>query len=295
MTPRPSIDARHPKRSLGQNFLVDPRIADRIVAAVPIEPDDVTVEIGPGRGALTGRLLERASRLVVIELDDALAAHWEERAAQDPRLDVVHADALTVPLAGIADPDRLIVVGNIPYNITTPLLFHVLSRPRPRAVVVMVQREVADRIRAASGSKTYGALSVGVQAVADVERVLDVPAGAFRPRPNVESTVLRITPHRPPRLSAREEVGLRVLVRAAFQWRRKQMVKVLREHPDLALGAAASHVLDAVGLPPEARPDQVEPGRWVALVRALLEQDEPWGVTFRRALDRDLQSPASST
>ncbi|MCA9739112.1 MAG: 16S rRNA (adenine(1518)-N(6)/adenine(1519)-N(6))-dimethyltransferase RsmA [Gemmatimonadota bacterium] len=257
-----------PKRSLGQNFLVDPTLARRIVDAAPIEPGDTVVEIGPGRGALTHGLRERTDRLVLVELDDALAAHWSDRAQHDPGITLLHADVLELSLAALGDPAHTVVVGNIPYNITSPLLFHLLARPRPRAIVVMVQKEVADRLRAEPGSKAYGALTVGIRTVAEVDGVLRVPPGAFRPRPRVDSAVVRLVPHRPPRLTVDEEGRLRHVVRAAFQWRRKQIAKVLRDHPDLALGARADGVLDAVGLPAERRPDQIAPETWVALAQA---------------------------
>ncbi|MGH7505062.1 MAG: 16S rRNA (adenine(1518)-N(6)/adenine(1519)-N(6))-dimethyltransferase RsmA, partial [Longimicrobiales bacterium] len=228
------------KRSLGQNFLVDPNIQRKIVDAVDPGADDVIVEIGPGTGALTRTLAERAGRLVCIELDDALAADLRRAFEGVAHVEVLHRDVLTLELADIAPPASIKVVGNIPYNITSPILFHLLERRgRPRDIVIMVQREVADRILAAPGFAAYGALSVGVQSVAKVERILHVGRGAFRPVPRVDSTALRITPLRPPPLTAGQETDLRSLTRAAFAWRRKQLQKTLRASPLYGLDPAA--------------------------------------------------------
>jgi 16S rRNA (adenine1518-N6/adenine1519-N6)-dimethyltransferase len=264
-----------PKRSLGQNFLVDPGHRRRIVDAVGVAPGDTVLEIGPGTGALTDGLAreiaEKGGRLVLVELDDALAAELSRRYAGDPRVTVLHRSILDVPLTEVApDPSGLKVVGNIPYNLTSPILFHLLAPPRPREAVLMVQREVADRILAPPGTRAYGALSVGVRAVAEVERVFRLAPGAFRPRPRVESTVIRIRPLHPSPLSESEEADLRSLTRALFQWRRKQLGKILRDHPDLTLGEGeVARALAAAGAAPEDRPEALSPERLVRLSRAI--------------------------
>lgn len=225
-----------PRRSLGQNFLVDGNLQRKIVGALAAGPDDEVLEIGPGRGALTRHLEGRVGRLVLVELDDELAAALGERFRGRDDVAVVHGDILEVDRRTLVrDPERLVVVGNIPYGITTPILFSLLERPRPARVVLMVQREVADRILAEPGTGEYGALAVGVRSVARAEGVLRVPRTAFRPRPRVDSTVVRIVPLRPPPLDPVEETRLRILTRMAFQWRRKQMQKILRDHPDAGL------------------------------------------------------------
>ncbi len=259
-----------PKRSLGQNFLVDPNIQRRIVEAAELREGDEVVEVGPGRGALTRHLTELGLRLTLVELDDVLARHWEERFSGDSSVTVVHGDILALPLSELSrDPTSLHVVGNIPYNITAPLLFHLLAPPRPQRILVMVQREVAERVVAPPGGKTYGALSVGVRSVAKVERVLEVPRGAFRPRPKVDSTVLRITPRRPSPLDPSEEAELRRLVRAVFQWRRKQLRKILRDHPELSLPPAdVEALLCEEGIPPTDRPESLSPEAFVRLSRS---------------------------
>ena len=264
-----------PKRSLGQNFLVDRSFRDRIVSEVRIEKGGVVLEIGPGEGALTRGLLERVegaeARLVLVELDDALAAHLAEDLAERPRVTVLHRSILDLPLGEVSDAlGRLSVVGNIPYNLTSPILFHLLAPPRPLEILVMVQREVADRILAEPGSRTYGALSVGVRAVASAERVMNVPPGAFRPAPKVSSAVVRIVPTVPPDLTPAEEGELRSFTRALFQWRRKQLGKILRDHPELSLSQeVVDRVLVAGGARPEDRPETVGPAGFLAMARAL--------------------------
>jgi len=258
------------KKSLGQNFLVDASAQRRIVQSLGAGPDDEVLEIGPGRGALTRHLAGTVRRLVLVELDNELAPRLAAEFAGDPSVEVVHGDILDVPLERVsADPAGLLVIGNIPYNITTPILFSLLERRvRPRAIVLMVQREVADRILAEPGSKTYGALAVGVRAVADAERVLHVGRGSFRPVPDVESTVVRITPHVPPRLPQEEEGALRVLTRAAFGQRRKQFQRILRDA--YALSPAELEALGAaLGFDLAQRPETFSPEEFIRLARAL--------------------------
>ncbi len=271
---------RRPKRSLGQNFLVDPNLQRKIVAAVGAGPDDEVLEIGPGRGALTRHLAGQVRRLVLVELDDALA----EQLATDYRgradVVVVHRDVLEVELETVSpSPSELLVVGNIPYNITTPILFHLLDMtPRPERIVVMIQREVADRILAQPGGKIYGALSVAIRAVADVDRVLNVKRGAFRPVPDVDSSVIRITPRVPAPLTRDEERDLRELTRAAFSWRRKQLGTILRESELYGLEHDRIEELAArIGIRPHQRPETIAPETFIALARELRASGLPAG------------------
>ena len=260
------------KKSLGQNFLVDGNLQRKIVDALGVGPDDEVLEIGPGRGALTRHLVGKPKRLILVELDDRLATELSERYADRPDVEIVHGDALELSLGDVTDaPGKLKVIGNIPYNITSPLLFKVLERPRPAVIVVMVQREVAERLLAPPDTSEYGALAVGVRSVADVERVVHVPRSVFRPVPGVDSTVVRITPHAPPRLSEADEASLRVLVRAGFQWRRKQLQKILRDHPDLGLDRAAVERVGAeTGFTLTDRPERLSPDELLVLSRAVV-------------------------
>jgi 16S rRNA (adenine1518-N6/adenine1519-N6)-dimethyltransferase len=263
-------DLPRAKRALGQNFLIDPNIQRKIVAALDPGPDDEVLEIGPGVGALTRHLAGAVRRLVLVELDNNLAARLREEFAGDPSVEVVNEDVLDVPLERISsDPAALKVIGNIPYNITTPILFSLLERrPRPRQIVLMVQREVADRILEPAGSKTYGALAVGVQAVADVSRVMNVSRDAFRPVPDVMSSVVKIVPHNPPRLDPVDEAALRELTRAAFQQRRKQFQRILRDAYHLSVDEV-EEVGRAAGMDLVQRPETFSSEKFIDLARVL--------------------------
>jgi len=254
------------KRRLAQHFLSDRRILERIADALGATAADTVLEIGPGPGGLTEALAGRAGKLVAIEKDADLLPALRERV---PDATVVEADALEADWHAIAGPEFL-VAGNIPYNITSPLIDKALAPPRPHRIVFLVQKEVADRVGAAPGSEAYGALSVGVQAVARAERLFVVPAGAFHPRPKVDSAVLRLTPLAEPLVSDPEVVPFRRLVVGLFGFRRKQMVRGLRE----LTGWSAERVEDALGraeIETRVRPETVPPARLAALLRALVD------------------------
>lgn len=270
-----------PKRSLGQNFLVDPNLRRKIVSEVRVAPGETVLEIGPGKGALSEGLAEAVGkgggRLILVELDNELAPLLTERFRDRPFVEVIHANILELELAKIVpDPEKLKVVGNIPYNITSPILFHLLESPRPSEILLMVQKEVGERLLSAPGSGEYGALTVGVRALASVERVLHVPASVFRPRPKVDSSVLRLRPFHPSPMTSEEEGRLRILTRALFQWRRKQLGKILRDHPDLLLEASeAEQLLSAGNATPTDRPETIGPDGFVAMAKVLQRQGPP--------------------
>jgi 16S rRNA (adenine1518-N6/adenine1519-N6)-dimethyltransferase len=259
------------KKSLGQHLLADPRIQRRIVEALEPGPDDEVLEIGPGTGALTRHLVGRVGRLVLVELDPGFADALRTRYGDRPDVLVVTGDILrTAPAQLVENWERTKVVGNIPYGITSPLLAHLLEpRPRPARLVLTLQKEVAERLAAPPGSKTYGALTVGVRAVADVEVLFRIPRHAFRPAPKVDSATVRITPHRPPRLTPEEEADLRTLCRVAFAHRRKQILNTLRHRTYGLEATRARTLLEEVGIPPTARPETLDVDRLLALARAL--------------------------
>lgn len=267
------MSAHRARKSLGQNFLIDANQQRRIVAALEPSPNDTVIEIGPGQGALTRHLAGAVGRLILIELDRDLAPALAREFADNPSVTVVQADVLDTDLRQLVggDMDNVKVVGNIPYNITTPIIFRLLERDvRPERIVLMIQREVADRILADAGDPEYGALSVGVRSVARVERLFHVGRSSFRPVPRVDSTVIRIVPIRPSPLSAHDEDDLRELTRAAFSWRRKQLQKTLRAAPAYALDAGAiDTVTSRTGIALEQRPEQLTPEQLLALARAL--------------------------
>ena len=254
------------KRRLGQHFLTDPRILQRIADGLGATAADTVLEIGPGPGGLTEALAGSAARLVAIEKDADLVPALRARV---PRATVVEADALEADWHALAGPEFL-VAGNIPYNITSPLIDKALAPPRPRRIVFLVQKEVADRVGAAPGSEAYGALSVGVQAVARAERLFTVPAGAFHPRPRVDSAVLRLTPLAAPIVSDEEVERFRRLVVGLFGFRRKQLGRGLRELTGWDVGAVEG-ALAAAGIAASARPETVPPAGFAALLRGLVD------------------------
>jgi 16S rRNA (adenine1518-N6/adenine1519-N6)-dimethyltransferase len=254
------------KRHLGQHFLTDPRLLGRIADALGAGPDDTVLEIGPGPGGLTAALMERAGRLVAIERDGDLVPALRERF---PGATIVEADALEADWPALAGP-RYLVAGNIPYNITSPLIDKALDPPRPERIVFLVQKEVADRVTARAGDPDYGALSVGVQSVARAERLFVVPAGAFHPRPKVDSAVLRLTPLAEPLVPPAWQASFRRLVVGLFGFRRKQMARGLRELTGWEPERVAE-VLARVGIPPAARPEVLAPAVFAALLRALVD------------------------
>ena len=268
MRPRPPAGPHaRAKRSLGQHFLRDRATALRIVDALELGPGDRVVEIGPGRGALTSLLAARAGCVTAVEKDDDLAAAMTGRFAADPAVTVLNADALTVEMSRIAPggaPHKL--VGNLPYNVASPIIRRFLSSPRrPSVMVVMVQREVADAMTAAPGKMTY--LSVEVQLRAEARRLLSVPPSAFRPRPKVTSSVVVLTPRPEPVPRVGSEERFLALVRAGFSARRKQLRNSLGAGLGMDAGAAGD-LLGAAGIDGRRRPQTLSMAEWGALYEA---------------------------
>ena len=265
-----------PKRSLSQNFLVDPNLRRKLVEELNPSEGDVILEVGPGHGELTELLLERADRVVAIEKDDELAAELEARWGSDPRLVIVHGDGLEVDLlADLPASAPYSIISNIPYAITTPLIFRFLElEPPPRRIVATVQREVADRIVAAPGSKAYGALSVGVQVRAKARIAFKVGRQAFRPVPGVDSAAI-VMDRRADALPAAAFADVRRLTRAAFGQRRKQLQKILRSAPDLGLNPdSVEAVLEQTGLEGRMRPEELSPQQFVSLAARIADVAE---------------------
>ncbi len=254
------------KRRLGQHFLSDPRILQRIADALEPTVRDTVLEIGPGPGGLTAALAGRAGRVVAIEKDADLVPGLR---ARFPHVTVVEGDALELDWRAVGGPGAL-VAGNIPYNITTPLIDKALAPPRPQRVVFLVQKEVADRVTAAAGEGAYGALSVGVQAVARAERLFLVSAGAFHPRPKVNSAVLRLTPLATPLVQDAEVPIFRRLAVGLFGFRRKQLGRGVRELTGWAPDQVAE-VLTRADVDPAARPETLSPEAFVRLLHALVD------------------------
>ncbi|MDH4142260.1 MAG: 16S rRNA (adenine(1518)-N(6)/adenine(1519)-N(6))-dimethyltransferase RsmA [Chloroflexota bacterium] len=261
------LRARH---ALSQNFLADPDVLEAILAEAAAVPGDRVLEIGPGLGLLTGGLLDAGARVTAVELDRGLAAFLRERfdrALEANRLTLIEGDALDQDLLHLVAPPYE-VVANLPYHITSPILHALLGDvPRPSRLVLMVQREVADRIAAPPGKMSY--LSVFVQYHARVRVALRVPAGAFEPEPAVESAVIVVEPYDvDDRLSPQEEDGLWRLVQAAFRERRKMIHNVLARQLPVDAGRVTA-ALAAAGIAPDRRPQTLAVGEWLSLREAL--------------------------
>lgn len=253
-------------KRFGQHFLNDRDALAAIADAAQLGKSDVVVEIGSGRGALTDLLLERADRVIAVEIDRELVDRLRKSHEGNPRLTVIEGDILSLRYADIVG-QPFSVVGNVPYYITTPILFGLLQPPLPVRAVLLVQEEVAERIVAAPDSREYGALSVNVQAVARAEIVRSVPASAFTPPPKVESSVMRFTPLKTPLVPLQELSEFRTFVQAAFGMRRKQLGNILRSVRSLSLEEATA-VLEGEGIDPRARPETLSPSQLAALMRA---------------------------
>jgi 16S rRNA (adenine1518-N6/adenine1519-N6)-dimethyltransferase len=249
------------KKRLGQHFLHDPAVIRRLVAAITPDRTDLVVEIGPGPGALTAPLLERLERLHVVEIDRALAADLPLRVAHPERLVVHAADALEFDFGALASgtgPASLRVVGNLPYNISTPLLFRLLAyAPAIKDMHVMLQREVVERMTASPGGKDYGRLTVMLGAVARCEALFDVGPGAFAPPPKVWSTVVRITP-RVPEFAIADRDRFAALVAHLFSMRRKTLGRALK-------GRLTPEQIAAAGIDAGARPETLAPADFARL------------------------------
>jgi 16S rRNA (adenine1518-N6/adenine1519-N6)-dimethyltransferase len=245
------------RKRFGQHFLHDRNVIRRIIEAIAPSASDRVVEIGPGRGALTWDLLQRAQALDVIEIDRDLAQSLREdpRAGQGLRVHV--QDALNTDFDRLrGDGAALRIVGNLPYNISTPLLFRLLNqRSAIGDMHFMLQKEVVDRMTAEPGNKTYGRLTVMLAAVADVEKLFDVGPGAFQPRPKVWSAIVRLRPTLQPRFDIGDDGVLRMLVTAAFSHRRKILSNGLK-------GFLSPAEIEACGIDPQLRPEVLTPAQF---------------------------------
>lgn len=250
------------KRSFGQNFLVDQAILDRIADAA-VEGASTVIEIGPGPGTLTSALLDRGVAVVAVEKDRDMVRILREE-LPDPRLTVVEADVLSVRYADLAAGAN--VAGNIPYNVSAPILFGLLAQRRDVGpATLMLQKEVADRVLSPPGSKAYGSISVMLQTFADVERIARVPPGSFMPPPKVHSTVIRLKWRSSPLAPIQDEAHYERVVRAAFSQRRKMLRNSLRTAFEReAVDAAAK----ASGLSLDRRAESLSIAEFAALAEA---------------------------
>jgi 16S rRNA (adenine1518-N6/adenine1519-N6)-dimethyltransferase len=268
--------ARGKTRALGQHFLRDTDVAHRIVALVAPTPRDVVVEIGPGQGALTGLLARSAGRLVALEVDERLAARLAERFADTPSVDVAVVDARGFDYATLAalkpDPDgRVLAVGNLPYSVGKPILMAMVEAGRAiDEMALMLQREVAERVAAAPGSRVYGSLSVLTQMACDVRLAFGVPPGAFSPPPQVDSAVIHLRTRAAPPVPIDDPARFRQVVRAAFSQRRKNLANALAA--GLGLGAERARTLAAeAGIDANRRAETLSLAEFAALTTTLAQ------------------------
>jgi 16S rRNA (adenine1518-N6/adenine1519-N6)-dimethyltransferase len=251
-----------PKKSFGQHFLHEKRYIERIVNAIAPRPDDRVVEIGPGEGALTLPLLAAAGRLTAIELDTDLIPDLQTRAASVGPLEIIHADVLKVDFTALAQRlavPRLRVAGNLPYYISSPILFHCVEHASAIADMhFMLQKEVVDRMAADPGSKVYGRLSVMLQLACRVEPLFTVPPGAFRPPPKVDSAVVRLVPLPAHERHDADPLRVHAIVKAAFAQRRKTLANGLKTLLD-------ANAMARAGIDPKARAETLAPKDFVRL------------------------------
>ncbi len=250
----------HPRKRFGQNFLQDQSVIDRIIAAVSPSPGESLVEIGPGRGAITRALLRAAGQLDAVELDRDLIEPLARTCASLGQLTIHQADALAFDLSQLVAPgEKLRLTGNLPYNISTPLLFRFLEQ---KACILdmhlMLQKEVVDRIVALPGSRTYGRLSVMIQTWCRAEALFEIPPQAFFPAPKVDSAFLRLTPLDPPPFPLQDPVHHQRLVTQAFAQRRKTLRNTLK-------GMATTEDFAALGIDPGQRAEELSVSTFASL------------------------------
>lgn len=270
------------QKKYGQNFLVDSGILDKIVESAQITAEDCVLEIGPGIGTMTQRLAEEAREVVAVEIDKNLIPVLQETLREYSNVTVINADILKLDLRQLVKEHNagcpIKVVANLPYYITTPIIMTLFENHVPlRSVTVMVQKEVADRMRIGPGTKDYGALSLAVQYYAKPEIVTKVPAGCFMPKPNVDSAVIRLTRYEEPPVKADDEGWLFALIRASFNQRRKTLANGLANAGNLGVNRGqVEETLTEMGLPKTARGETLTLEQFADLSNRLLRGCTMW-------------------
>ncbi len=252
------------RKRFGQHFLHDNNIIDRILRAIDPQENDRLLEIGPGRGALTFPLLEKCKRLTAVELDRDLLPHLRREAAEAGELEIINADILKFELDSLAGSKPLRIVGNLPYNISTPLMFHLLdSIPSIQDMHFMVQKEVAQRIVAKPGNRHYGRLSVMIQYYCKCQYLFDVTPASFTPPPRVDSAVIRMTPHPEPVVDIDDFQLFSEVVRTAFSQRRKTIANSLKS-------IVATETIQIAGIDSRMRAENLSLQDYASLTQAAL-------------------------
>lgn len=262
----------HPKKSKGQHFLTRDEVLDRIAAAAAITPGETVIEIGPGTGNLTRHLLDRGARVTAVEVDPDLAALLRAE-IHSPDFTLVEADAMETDFAALAGGRPVKLAANIPYNITTPLLFRLLdAREHFHDLLLLIQREVAERIVAEPGGREYGIISAQAQLLCDAALLFEVGPEAFMPRPKVSSALIRLTPLPAPRFPVRDLALCRRVIRAAFGHRRKTLRNSFGAAPGLPPRDRLVAALEAAGIDPQRRPETVSVEEYVRLSNIIFEE-----------------------
>lgn len=266
------------QKKFGQNFLIDEHVLGKIIRSAEITEEDFVVEIGPGIGTLTQYLAASAREVAAIEIDDALIPILEDTLSAYDNVTVIHEDVLKVDLCKLAEEKNggkpIKVVANLPYYITTPIIMGLFENHVPvESITIMVQKEVADRMKTGPGSKDYGALSLAVQYYAKPELVANVPPNCFMPRPRVGSAVIRLTRHSEVPVQAEDEKLMFQIIRASFNQRRKTLVNGLGNAPELQLSKeVTAAVLEEMGLVPTIRGEALTLEQFAELSNRVLEK-----------------------
>ena len=266
------------QKKFGQNFLVDSSILDRIIESAQITKEDCVLEIGPGIGTMTQRLAEEAGAVVAVEIDRYLLPVLADTLSAYENVTVINADILKLDLNRIVEEYNggrpIKVVANLPYYITTPIIMALFEKKVPlHSVTIMVQKEVADRMRVGPGTKDYGALSLAVQYYAKPEIVTKVPAGCFMPKPNVDSAVIRLTRYEKPPVEVEDEAWLFAVIRASFNQRRKTLANGLANAGYPGIGRRqVEEVLSAMGLAATVRGETLTLEQFAELSNRLVKR-----------------------
>ena len=264
-------------KSLGQNFITDKNVIERIVEGAGPTEDDLVIEIGPGIGVLTAEAAQQAAKVVAIEIDSKLIPILDETLAEYDNVEVINQDILKTDLNGIIDEQRakgsfsgdVKIIGNLPYYITTPIIMHILENSiRAESITVMMQKEVADRIKASPGNKTYGAISAAVQYYCEVEQVVSVPKEVFVPRPKVDSAVLKLTIRDKKPVDLIDEKAFFTCIKSGFGQRRKTLLNSLTGTYGLPKDEIR-RILEEAGIDPVRRAETLDMNEFAAIANGV--------------------------
>lgn len=268
------------RKKYGQNFLIDGNILEKIVEAAQITDADCVLEIGPGIGTMTQYLAERAGSVAAVEIDTNLIPILQDTLSSYDNVKIINDDILKVDIDSIVEErnggNPIKIVANLPYYITTPIIMSLLEKHiRLQSITVMVQKEVADRMQAGPGTKDYGALSLAVQYYTNPEVITRVPASCFMPRPNVDSTVIKLTRYEQPLVKTLDEAYLFAVIRASFNQRRKTLINGLSNAGNLGISKEkAAEVLERMGLPAQVRGEELTLKQFAELSNCLRREEK---------------------